>query len=125
MKKAQKALREFEKIEIALDRTAHIVRSTRDEKLWSHEAAVRKRIKALKEPEFREFRNYKKVYEGYLALLDEISARLLYYKRRGTSYKFEDIVKRQGGLHKLRHHFGPRHEHIEGRRRELTGGSRK
>jgi ATP-dependent RNA helicase SUPV3L1/SUV3 len=95
MKKAQKALREFEKIEIALDRTAHIVRSTRDEKLWSHEAAVRKRIKALKEPEFREFRNYKKVYEGYLALLDEISARLLshYNKRRGTSYKFEDIVE--------------------------------
>jgi ATP-dependent RNA helicase SUPV3L1/SUV3 len=95
MKKAQKALREFEKIEESLNQTEHIVRNTKDSKLWDHEAIVRKKIKALRELESKEFRNYIKVLEGYLALLDEISARLLshYNKRKGTSYKFEDIVK--------------------------------
>ncbi|NLT13733.1 MAG: RNA helicase [Clostridiales bacterium] len=94
MKKAQKALREFEKIEESLNQTSYIVRNTKDSKLWDHEAIVRKKIKALKELEFREFKNYKRVQEGYLALLDEISARLLshYNKRKGTSYRFEDIV---------------------------------
>ena len=95
MKKAQKALREFEKIEESLDKTAHIVRNTKDGKLWDHEAIVRKKIKALHELEFMEFRNYKKIWDGYLALLDEISERLLnhYNKKKGTSYRFEDIVK--------------------------------
>ncbi|NLA87183.1 MAG: RNA helicase [Clostridiales bacterium] len=95
MKKAQKALREFEKIASDLDKTAHIVRNTKDGKLWNHEAAVRKKLKALKELEFREFRDFKQVYDGYLELLDEISARLLnhYNKRKGTSYRFEDIIK--------------------------------
>jgi ATP-dependent RNA helicase SUPV3L1/SUV3 len=95
MKKAQKAMREFDKIASDMDKTAHIVRNTKDSKLWDHEAIVRKKIKALKELEYREFRDFNKVYEGYLELLDEISVRLLnhYNKRKGTSYKFEDIVR--------------------------------
>ncbi len=94
MKKAQKALREFEKIKAQLDETVHIVRRTRDVRLWSHEAVVRKRIKALKAMEFRDFPEFDKLLSGYLEILDEISVRLLnhYNKRKGTSYKFEDIV---------------------------------
>jgi len=94
MKKAQKALREFEKIKAQLDETVHIVRNTKDVRLWSHEAVVRKRIKALKAMEFRDFPEFDKLVNGYLELLDEISVRLLnnYNKRKGTNYKFEEIV---------------------------------
>lgn len=95
MKKARKALREFEKIKEQLSQTAHIVRSTKDGKLWDHEASVRKKIKALREMDFREFPDFQRVYDGYLELLDEISRRLInhYNKRRGTDYQFDDIVK--------------------------------
>ncbi|SHI10034.1 ATP-dependent RNA helicase SUPV3L1/SUV3 [Sporobacter termitidis DSM 10068] len=95
MKKAQKAMREFDKISAQLDQTAHIVHNTKDGKLWDHEAIVRKRIKALKELEFREFKGFDDVYRGYLELLDEISVRILrhYNKKKGTDYDFDEIVK--------------------------------
>lgn len=95
MKKAQKAMREFDKISAQLGQTEHIVRNTKDSKLWDHEAIVRKKIKALKELEYADFKEFKDVYQGYLALLDEISARLLnhYNKKKGTSYQFEEIIK--------------------------------
>ena len=94
MKKAQKAMREFDKLSDQLHTTADIVRHTKDGKLWDHEAIVRKRLKTLGEMEFRDFKNYDKVREGYLELFDEISARLLnhYNKRKGTAYDFGEIV---------------------------------
>jgi ATP-dependent RNA helicase SUPV3L1/SUV3 len=94
MKKARKALREYEKIEEQLEKTAQIVRNTKDAKLWDHEASVRKKIKALRELEFRDFPDFQQVIDGYLELLDEISVRLLnhYNKRKRTSYEFEEIV---------------------------------
>jgi ATP-dependent RNA helicase SUPV3L1/SUV3 len=94
MKKAQKAMREFEKISTQLQQTAHIVRNTKDSKLWDHEAIVRKRIKALKAMDGRDFKDYQKVFQGYLDLLDEISIRLLkhYNKRKGTDYQFDEII---------------------------------
>lgn len=95
MKKAQKAMRDFEKISGQLDQTAQIVRNTKDSKLWDHEAVIRKRIKALKELKFRDFKGFDDVLQGYLELLDEISIRLLrrYNKKKGTDYQFEEIVK--------------------------------
>jgi ATP-dependent RNA helicase SUPV3L1/SUV3 len=94
MKKAQKALREFDKIKEQLAETAHIVRHTKDAKLWDHEAIVRKRIKVLKAMEYRDFKEFDRTLEAYLELLDEISVRLLnhYNKRKGTSYQFEEII---------------------------------
>jgi ATP-dependent RNA helicase SUPV3L1/SUV3 len=94
MKKAQKALREFEKIASQLAQTENIVSKTKDAKLWDHEAIVRKKIRALKELEYMQFKEFQHVYGGYLALLDEISVRLLnhYNKKKGTSYQFEDII---------------------------------
>jgi ATP-dependent RNA helicase SUPV3L1/SUV3 len=94
MKKARKAMREFDLIKSQLDQTAYIVKNTRDSKLWDHEASVRKRIKALKAMQHRDFKDFESVLDGYLALLDEISKRLLdhYNKRKGMSYRFEEIV---------------------------------
>lgn len=95
MKKAQKAMREFEKISGQLDQTAQIVRNTKDAKLWDHEAVIRKRIKVLKELKTKDFKDFDDVFQGYLELLDEISVRLLrrYNKKKGTDYQFEEIVK--------------------------------
>ncbi len=94
MKKAQKAQREFEKIKSQLSQTAHIVRNTKDSKLWDHEAIVRKRIKALKAMDSRGFRDYPDVLERHFELLNEISRRLLdnYNKRKRTDYQFDEIV---------------------------------
>lgn len=95
MKKARKALREYEKIKSQLDQTAYIVKNSRDSKLWEHESSVRKKIKALKAIHYRDFKDYDSVLIGYLKLLDEISTRLLdhYNKKRGTSYRFEEIIQ--------------------------------
>ncbi len=94
MKKARKAQREFEQIKSQLKHTEEIVRNTRDKKLWDHEASVRKRIKALHAMHYRDFKGFDDVLNGYLALLDEISIRILnhYNKKKGLSYDFEEIV---------------------------------
>lgn len=94
MKKVQKAMREFEKIKSQLQHTASVVSHTKDSKLWDHEAIVRKKIKALKGMDARQFSDYDDTMLGYRALLDDISGRLLrhYNKKRGTSYQFEEIV---------------------------------
>ena len=95
MKKVRKAMRDFEKIKSQLDQTAHIVDNTRDSKLWDHEASVRKRIKALHTMQHRDFSGFDSVLNGYLALFDKISRRLLhhYNKKKGTSYRFEEIAQ--------------------------------
>ena len=94
MKKARKAQREFEQIKSQLKHTEEIVRNTRDKKLWDHEASVRKRIKALHAMHYRDFKGFDDVLNGYLALLDEISIRILnhYNKKKGLSYDFGEIV---------------------------------
>ena len=94
MKKAQKAMREFEKIKEQLYTTSDIVRHTKDAKLWDHESIVRKRLKTLREMERRDSRDFESVNNEYLELFDEISARILnhYNKRKGTDYKFDEIA---------------------------------
>lgn len=95
MKKSQKMQREFYKLRSQLSHIEQIANNSRDANLWAQEAAVRKKIKALKSFENMGFKEYKEVYKGYLSLLDAISVRLLrhYNKRNKTSYVFEDIVK--------------------------------
>ncbi len=95
MKKAQKALRDYQKLKSQLKQISEIANSTKDSNLWNHEAAVRKRIKELKDPRYKEMRNYTEVYNGYLQLLDNISVRLLNYynKKNKTQYKFEEIIE--------------------------------
>lgn len=95
MKKAQKAMREFSKLSSQLKQINEIVNNSRDSNLWNHEAAVRKRIRELKDPQFKLIRGYSEVLKGYLHLLDKISRRLLnfYNKKNKTNFKFEEIVQ--------------------------------
>ena len=94
MKKAQRAIRDFEILAHQLKQIEAIVKSTRDSNLWNHEASVRKKLKALKELQYKDVREYNTVYNGYLLLLDEISRRLLnhYNKKNKTDYNFDEIV---------------------------------
>lgn len=48
MKKNQKMQRDFVKLKSQLTQIEHIVKNSRDVKLWGHEAAVRKKSEHLK-----------------------------------------------------------------------------
>jgi ATP-dependent RNA helicase SUPV3L1/SUV3 len=68
--------REFVKIKKQFKQIGEIVRHTKANALWEHEAAVRKKIKALKEYEKENFKDYKSVYKNYIELLEYISIML-------------------------------------------------
>ncbi|HHT16301.1 MAG TPA: RNA helicase [Papillibacter sp.] len=94
MKKHRRIQREFDQIKKTLRRTEQIVNSTKDKKLWDHEASLRKKIKALRGMQWAELDGYEDVLQGYIDLLDTVSARLLnhYNKQKGTNYTFEEVV---------------------------------
>ncbi len=95
MKKNHKAQRDFKSLKSQLTHMKEIVNSTRTSNLWSHEAAVRKKLKALKELDAKQLKDFKQVYSDYRVLLDEISYRLLddYNQRNDTDYVFETVTK--------------------------------
>lgn len=88
-------MREFDRLKKQLRKHEEAVSSAKDSGLWSHEASVRKKIKALRELSDKQLKEYDSVYNGYLQLLDKISMRLLAYynKKNGSNYRFEDIVE--------------------------------
>lgn len=96
MKKAQKSLREFEKLKSQLRQIENIVNHCKDGNLWNHEATIRKKIKALKDLNDKQFREYSAVYHGYIRLLDKVSVRLLnnYNKKNKTDYNFDEVVQK-------------------------------
>ncbi|MDD2269299.1 MAG: helicase-related protein [Eubacteriales bacterium] len=94
MKKAQRTARDFKKLRDQLKGLSDIVKSTKDGNLWNHESGIRKKLRFLKNNDFHEFADYDSVVEGYLALLDYVSERIINYynHKNGTDYKFADIV---------------------------------
>jgi ATP-dependent RNA helicase SUPV3L1/SUV3 len=94
MKKAQKALRDFERLKSQLKKTENIVVHSKAHNLWDHEANVRKKIKALRELAHKDFAGFSGVEAGYLDLLGLISRRLLEYynKKNRTDFQFDEIV---------------------------------
>lgn len=89
------AERDFLKIKKQFRQIEEIAKHTKGNALWEHEAAVRKKIKALKEYEKENFKDYKNVYGNYLDLLEYISRKLIdgYNKKNNTSFNFDDVVK--------------------------------
>ena len=96
MKKEQRIRRDFDKLRQQLSQISYIARQSKDSNLWNHEASVRKKIKELKNYKDKQLKEYDAVLSGYLALLDEISLRLLrqYNKKKGTDYRFDEIIGR-------------------------------
>ncbi|MBK1810083.1 RNA helicase [Clostridium sp. YIM B02505] len=93
MKRADE--RNFRKIKNQIQQIDEIVRHTKTNALWEHEASVRKKLKELSQFRKEELRDYDKVYEGYIDVLNYISGRLLedYNKKNNSSFDFYSIVR--------------------------------
>lgn len=87
--------RNFEKIKNQFIKIQEIAKHTKSNALWEHEAAVRKKLKELKEVKKENFKEYKSVHENYSELLKYISIRLIedYNRKNNTSFNFESILK--------------------------------
>lgn len=90
--------RNFKKIKSQFSQIQEIVKHTKPNALWEHEAAVRKKLKELKEFKKENFKDYKRVYESYSQLLKYISIRLVedYNKKNNTDFNFENILENKG-----------------------------
>ncbi|GIM27340.1 helicase [Clostridium polyendosporum] len=87
--------RNFRKLKNQISQIEEIVRHTKTNRLWEHEAAARKKIRELGEFKDKGLNDYKKVYERYLELLNYISERLLedYNNKNKTDFDFYEIVR--------------------------------
>ncbi|MBV7274421.1 RNA helicase [Clostridium sp. PL3] len=86
--------RNFRKIKNQISQIEEIVKHTKTNALWEHEASIRKKIRQLKEFEDAGLRDFRSVYERYLELLEYISEKLVddYNKKNNTSFSFKEIV---------------------------------
>ncbi|HEY8892312.1 MAG TPA: DEAD/DEAH box helicase [Clostridium sp.] len=87
--------RNFKKIKSQFAQIQEIVKHTKSNALWEHEAAVRKKLKELNEFKIGNFKEYKKIHENYSQLLEYISIRLLedYNNKNNTNFNFQNILK--------------------------------
>lgn len=94
MKKNRQMEKEFKILKQQLGQIREIVGYTRVSQLWSHEAAVRKKLKALAQMEGKGFKGFEEIYEGYKQLLDDLSQRILedYNEKNKKSYKLDEII---------------------------------
>ena len=99
MKKDQRVQHEFDYLKKQYPKIKQQVAETKNNKLWHHEAVIRNKIKDLRTLPANNINDYKRIYDGYVDLLEEVSRRLLdnYNKANKTDYKFEEIIK---GKHK-------------------------
>ncbi|SHJ95501.1 ATP-dependent RNA helicase SUPV3L1/SUV3 [Clostridium cavendishii DSM 21758] len=86
--------RNFKKLKSQIPQIEQIVRHTKINALWEHDAAIRKKIRELDEFKDLGFKDYKNIYKKYLELLEYISIRLIegYNKKNNTSYSFDEVV---------------------------------
>lgn len=87
--------RNFRKIKNQINQIDEIVRHTKTNALWEHEASIRKKIKLLEEFENQGLRDYKVVYEKYIEIFDYISERLVedYNRKNHTSFRLNEIIR--------------------------------
>ena len=90
--------RNFKKIKSQFSQIEEIVKHTKSNALWEHEAAVRKKLKELREFKKENFKDYNRIYENYSELLNYISIRLVedYNKKNNTNFNFDSILKNKG-----------------------------
>jgi ATP-dependent RNA helicase SUPV3L1/SUV3 len=94
VKKDRRARREFDYLRKQFPRISLQASQTKSNKLWHLESVIRKKLKDLKALPSAGITEYRELYDGYVGLLGEVSARLLehYNSRNKTDYKFDEIV---------------------------------
>ncbi|MBC2582031.1 helicase-related protein [Clostridium sp. DJ247] len=87
--------RNFRKIKNQIAQTEEIVRHTKVNALWEHEASIRKKIRLLEEFRNAGIKDFSYVYDRYLELLEYISEKLVqdYNKKNDSNFNFKEIVK--------------------------------
>lgn len=95
LKKNRKETREFLILKEQLNNMKQIVANTKVANLWSHEAAVRKKLKSMSAMQGDNIKGFDHIYEEYREVLDDISIRLLddYNRKNKTNFVFDEIVK--------------------------------
>ncbi|MBU3144329.1 helicase-related protein [Clostridium sp. CF012] len=90
--------RNFKKVKNQFAQIQEIAKHTKPNSLWEHEAAVRKKLKELKEFKKENFKDYKRVYDNYSELLKYISIKLVedYNKKNNSNFNFETVLKNNG-----------------------------
>ncbi|MBU3169910.1 helicase-related protein [Clostridium estertheticum] len=93
--KKNESQREFKKLKSQISQIEEIVHHSKLGALIEHEVAIRKKLKKIKELENEGFKDFKKVYEKYEELLEDISKRMLedYNKRNGTDFEFYKVLR--------------------------------
>lgn len=86
--------RNFRKLKNQVSQIDEIVRHTKINSLWEHEASVRKKLKELKEYEEADLKDYQSVYRSYLEILEYISSRLVedYNRKNKTDFFIDEII---------------------------------
>lgn len=86
--------RNFKKMKNQIHQIDEIARHTRIGALWEQEASVRKKIKTLREFKNEGFKDYKRVYDSYLEILEYMSVRLVedYNRKNNTDFDFHEIA---------------------------------
>ena len=87
--------RNFRKIKNQFAQTKNVVKHSKSNALWEHEASVRKKLKLLREFKNENLRDYDLVYGDYLNLLEYISKKLIeaYNNKNHTNFRFEDVLE--------------------------------
>lgn len=100
MKKEQRDRQTLHYLGKQLPRLKREAAATKSGKLWRLEAVLRNKLKDLRKTPPGQG-GYKQIYEGYVALLDEVSERLLehYNKVNKTDYRFSEIIKGNYGAY--------------------------
>ena len=95
VKKNRKDNREFKQLKEQLIGTRQVVKHTKIGNLWTHESAVRKKLKQLSQMDGRSIKGFDNLVMDYRELLDEISQRLLadYNEKNQTQFDFEEIIQ--------------------------------
>jgi ATP-dependent RNA helicase SUPV3L1/SUV3 len=86
--------RNYRKLKNQIPQIKEIVRHTKINALWEHEASIRKKIKELNEYKEYDLTDFNKVYSGYLEILEYISTKLIedYNRKNKTEFSFDEIV---------------------------------
>lgn len=87
--------RNFRKLKNSFSQIENIAKHTKAGSLWEHEAAVRKKLKELREYKNDNLNDFDEVYEDYLGLLNYISDRLIedYNNKNETDYCLRSIIE--------------------------------
>ena len=95
MKKDTRAQHELNFLSKQLSRLKQQANETRNNKLWRLESVIRSRIKDLRSLQANNLEGYKPVFDGYTALLEDVSRRLLesYNATNKTDYVFDEVIK--------------------------------